>query len=111
MWYLATGHGSAEVLEPITITEAFSNYPIEVRTVIGPQLAQGLIARGQIDAGHVVLEIVRRAEGEITSAQKMAEARVMAQQSNQTGAEAVFRELAASNDALAPEAMIAQVPQ
>lgn len=107
MWYLSTGLGSAEVLEPITVTEAFSNYPIEVRTIIGPQLAQGLIARGQIDAGHVVLEIVRRADGEISNAQKMAEARVMEQQSDHAGAEEVFRELATSNDALAPEAMVA----
>ena len=106
MWYLATGQGNYQVLEPLSITDVFSDYPIEVRTLVGPPLAQAFIARGQVDAGHVVLEIVRRADGEVTPAQRMAEAKVMELQANMEGAERIYRELAVSNDELAPEALI-----
>lgn len=107
MWYLATGNGTTEVLDPLSITEAFANYPIEVRSIIGPPLAQAFIDRGQVDAGHIVLEIVRRAEGAITSAQRMAEARLLEVKADNEGAANIYKELAASNDSLAPDAMIA----
>ena len=107
LWYLTTGQGNSEVLEPLSITEAFARYPIEVRTLIGPPLAEAFIARGQVDAGHVVLEIVRRADGEITNAQRMAEARVLEAHDDSSGAEAIYKALAETNDELAPDALIA----
>ncbi len=107
MWYLATGRGDYQVLEPLAITDIFSSYPIEIRALIGPPLANAFIARGQADAAHVVLEIVRRAEGEVTVAQRMAEARVREAQSDPRGAENIYRELIGTNDELAPDAMIA----
>ncbi len=107
MWYLAAGLGDYQVLEPLTITDTFSNYPIEVRAQIGPPLAQAFISRGQVDAGHVVLEIVRRAESGVTPAQRMAEAQVMEAQGNLSGAAKVYRELALGNGEKAPEALIA----
>ncbi len=106
MWYLATGLGDYQVLEPLTITDAFSAYPIEVRALIGPPLAQAFIARGQVDAGHVVLEIVRRAEAGVTTAQSMAEAKVMEAQGDTLGAARVYRTLALGNGEDAPEALI-----
>ena len=107
MWYLATGLGDYQVLEPLSITDVFSNYPIEVRTQIGPPLAQAFINRGQVDAGHVVLEIVRRAESGVTPAQRMAEAHVMELQGDSSGAARVYRALALGNEENAPEALIA----
>ena len=107
MWYLATGHGDYQVLEPLTITDAFSTYPIEVRALIGPPLAQAFINRGQVDAGHLVLEIIRRAESGVSTAQRMAEARVMEAQGDITGAAKVYRVLALGNGENAPEALIA----
>jgi len=107
MWYLAAGNGTNQVLEPLAIAEAFSSYPIAVRTLIGPPLASAFIARGQADAGHVVLEIVRRADGAVTPAQRLAEARVLEAQADQDAANEIYQKLATSRDALAPEAMIA----
>ncbi len=107
MWYLATGRGNYQVFEPLAISEVFSNYPIEVRTIIGPALAQAFIERGQVDAGHVVLEIVRRADGEVSSEQLLAEASVLEAQSNIDGAQRIYRNMINSNDERAPEAMIA----
>lgn len=106
LWYLVTGLGDYQVLEPLAITEIFSNYPIEVRTLIGPPLAQAFIARGQVEAGHVVLEIVRRAESGVTPQQRLAEAHVMEVQGNLDGAIRVYRELALGNGEQAPEALI-----
>jgi len=106
MWYLAAGLGDYQVLEPLTITDVFSNYPIEVRTLIGPPLAQAFIERGQVDAGHVVLEIVRRAESGVTPAQRMAEAQVLEAQGDLSRAAKVYRKLALANGENAPEALI-----
>ena len=106
MWYLATGHGDYQVLEPLTITDVFSAYPIEVRALIGPPLAQAFIKRGQVDAGHLVLEIVRRAESGVTTAQSMAEAKVMEAQGDTLGAASIYRTLALENGENAPEALI-----
>ncbi len=107
MWYLATGAGDYHVLEPLTITDAFSAYPIEVRSLIGPPLAQAFIHRGQVEAGHVVLEIVRRAESGVTPAQRMAEAQVLEAQNDLRGAARIYRELALGNGEAAPQALIA----
>ncbi|MCF6273333.1 MAG: hypothetical protein L3J37_09130 [Rhodobacteraceae bacterium] len=107
MWALAAGVGNYEVMDPLLITDVFSSYPIEVRTLIGPPLAQAFIDRGQVEVGHVVLEIVRRADGEITAAQQMAEAKVLENQMNMAGAEKLYRDIISSRDALAPDAMIA----
>ncbi len=107
MWYLATGRGSYEVLEPLTITDAFATYPIEVRALIGPPLAQAFVDRGQIEAAHLVLEIVRRAESGVTTAQRMAEAQVMEAQGNPARAAEIYRALALENGEHAPEALIA----
>ena len=107
MWYLATGLGSYKVLEPLTITDAFSAYPIEVRSLIGPPLAQAFIDRGQVDAAHVVLEIVRRAESGVTTAQQMAEAKVMEAQGDLESASNIYRELAKGNSENAPDALVA----
>lgn len=107
MWYLAAGLGDYQVIDPLLISDIFSSYPIEVRTVIGPPLAQAFIDRGQVDVGHVVLEIVRRADGEITAAQQMAEAKVMESQNDRAGAEAIYQDVMTSNDTLAPDALIA----
>jgi len=107
MWYLATGHGNYQVLDPLSITDTFSTYPIEVRALIGPPLAQAFINRGQVDAGHLVLEIVRRAESGVTTAQRMAEAQVMEAQGDLAGAATVYRALALENGENAPQALIA----
>lgn len=107
MWFLAAGFGTYQVMEPLLIADVFSEYPIEVRTIIGPPLAEAFIRRDQVDAGFVVLEIVRRADGEVTVAQRLAEARVLEAQHDTVGAEAIFRALAQTNDELAPEALIA----
>ncbi len=107
MWYLATGAGRYHVLEPLSITDAFSAYPIELRSLLGPPLAQAFINRDQIEAGHVVLEIVRRAESGVTSAQRMAEAQVMEAQGDIQGAGEVYRKLALANGEVAPQALIA----
>jgi hypothetical protein len=107
MWYLAAGLGDYQVLEPLTITDAFSNYPIEVRSQIGPPLAQAFIDRGQVEAGHVVLEIVRRAESGISPTQLLAEAQVMEAQGDLAGAAKVYRDLALDNGEKAPEALVA----
>ncbi len=107
MWYLAAGLGDYQVLEPLTITDIFSDYPIEVRALIGPPLAQAFIKRGQVNAGHVVLEIVRRAESGVTPAQRMAEAQVMEAQGDLSRAADVYRVLALTNGENAPEALIA----
>ncbi|HIP22346.1 MAG TPA: hypothetical protein EYG79_01950, partial [Rhodobacteraceae bacterium] len=106
MWYLATGLGDYQVLEPLTITDVFSTYPIEVRSLIGPPLALAFISRGQVNAGHVVLEIVRRAESGVTTAQSMAEAQVMEAQGDVLGAASVYRTLALGNGENAPDALI-----
>lgn len=106
MWYLATGTGDYQVLEPLTITDAFSAYPIEVRSLIGPPLAQAFIRRGQVEAGHVVLEIVRRAENGVTPAQRMAEAQVLEAQDDMHGAAEIYRALALSSGEAAPQALI-----
>ncbi|MBL1438245.1 MAG: hypothetical protein COB08_018860 [Rhodobacteraceae bacterium] len=106
LWYLVTGLGDYQVLEPLDITEIFSNYPIEVRTLIGPPLAQAFIDRGQVEAGHVVLEIVRRAETGVTPLQRLAEAHVMEAQGNLTDAIKVYRELALENGVQSPAALI-----
>ncbi len=107
MWYLASGSGNYHVLEPLTITDAFSAYPIEVRSLIGPPLAQAFIDREQVEAAHVVLEIVRRAESGVTTAQRMAEAQVMEEQHNLDDAAHVYRDIAIGNSENAPEALIA----
>lgn len=107
MWYLAAGLGDYQVIEPLAITDAFSTYPIEVRALIGPPLAQAFIDRGQVEAGHVVLEIVRRAESGVTTAQHMAEAEVLEAQGNFAGAAEVYRKLALENGDQAPEALMA----
>ncbi len=107
MWYLAAGLGDYQVLEPLTITDTFSNYPIEVRAQIGPSLAQAFIDRGQVDAGHVVLEIIRRAESGISPAQLLAEAQVMEAQGHLADAAKVYRDLALGNGEKAPEALVA----
>ena len=107
MWYLVTGRGNYQVMEPLAITEVFSSYPIEVRTLIGPPLADAFMARGQVNAGHVVLEIVRRAEGEVTVAQRMSEAKVREAQMDFQGAGNIYRELMKTNDEQAPDAMMA----
>ncbi len=107
MWYLASGRGAYQVLEPLAITEAFSEYPIEVRALIGPPLAQAFMDRGQVEAGHVVLEIVRRADSGVTTAQRMAEARVMQAQGDPAGAAEIYRTLALESGEQAPEALIA----
>ncbi|NOR62733.1 MAG: hypothetical protein GQ535_09610 [Rhodobacteraceae bacterium] len=106
MWYLATGLGDYQVLEPLTITDVFSTYPIEVRALIGPPLAQAFISREQVEAGHLILEIVRRAESGVTTAQSMAEARVMEAQGDILGAASVYRTLALGNGENAPDALI-----
>ncbi len=107
MWYLAAGLGRYKVLEPLTITDSFSSYPIEVRSLIGPPLAQSFIERDQVDVAHVVLEIVRRAESGVTPAQKMAEAKVMESLGDLENAANVYRGLATGNSEIAPEALIA----
>ncbi len=107
MWYLAAGLGRNKVLEPLTITDSFSSYPIEVRSLIGPPLAQSFIERDQVDVAHVVLEIVRRAESGVTPAQKMAEAKVMETLGDLENAANVYRGLATDNSEIAPEALIA----
>ncbi len=106
MWYLAAGLGDYQVLEPLSITDIFSTYPIEVRALIGPPLAQAFIDRGQIDAGHVVLEIVRRAESGVTTAQRIAEARVMEAQGDLEGALKTYHALALEGGENAPDALI-----
>jgi hypothetical protein len=107
MWYLASGRGSYQVLEPLAITDVFSSYPIEVRTLIGPLLAQAFIDRGQVEAGHLVLEIVRRAESGVTPAQRMAEAGVLEVQGDMEGAVKIYRDLARAGGEAAPDALIA----
>ncbi len=107
LWYLVAGLGDYQVLEPLAITDVFSNYPIEVRALIGPPLAQAFISRGQVDAGHVVLEIVRRAESGVTPLQRMAEAHVMEAQGDTIAATKVYRELALGNGVQAPSALMA----
>ncbi len=106
MWYLATGLGDYQVLEPLSITDIFSSYPIEVRALIGPPLAQAFIRRGPVEAGHVVLEIVRRAEAGVSPAQRMAEAQVMEAEGNFSEAANVYRALALENGEQAPMALI-----
>ncbi len=107
MWHLSAGLGDYQIIDPLAITDIFSVYPIEVRTLIGPPLAEAFIRRGQVEAGHLVLEIVRRAEGEVTIAQQLAEARVLEAQADTIAATDIYRKLAKSNDTLAPEALIA----
>jgi hypothetical protein len=107
MWFLVAGLGTYQVLDPLTITDAFSTYPIEVRTQIGPALAQAFIDRGQMDEAHVVLEIVRRAESGVTSEQRMAEAQVMEAHQDLDGAALIYRDLATGNSESAPTALLA----
>lgn len=106
MWYLLNAPTGPEILEADSVIEAFASYPIEIRTLTGPALAAAFTARNQIHHAHIVLEIVRRADGPITPAQRLAEAHILESAGETNAAMAVYREIAVGTGALVPRALV-----
>ncbi|MFN6951212.1 MAG: hypothetical protein ACK4NE_01255 [Albidovulum sp.] len=96
----ATDIGAAAVLR------AFSALPPHLRRLLGPGLAERLIAAGHISAAVSVRDAIARAPGYGGSARSLVEARVDLAAGDPTDGERRLDSLARSNDPLAPEALM-----
>ncbi len=107
LWYLAGGQGRQAIIATQPIIDAFATYPISVRMLIGPRLANVFLDAGEFDAANTVLEIVRRAAVPDTTPLQMAAANLLESDARQVEANEIFETVAQSQSAESAEATIA----
>lgn len=96
----STDIGAAAVLR------AFSALPPHLRRLLGPGLAERLIAAGHISAAVSVRDAIARAPGDGGSARNLVEARIDLAAGDPRDGERRLDSLSRSNDPLAPEALM-----
>ncbi len=107
MWFLAGSTAPAEVFETQPIIEAFSRYPIEIRLLIGPSLANALLDAGAFYAANQILEIIRRAAVPETTPMQMVSANLLISDDRQEDADQLYQKVAEAQESESPEAVIA----
>ncbi len=107
MWFLAGSREPMEIIETTSITEAFSQYPIEIRVLIGPNLANAMLDAGKSDAANQILEIIRRAAVSDTAPMQMVSASLLASNDRQNDAVQIFQQVVNAQETESPEAVIA----
>ncbi len=107
MWFLAGSSGRQEILETAPVIEAFSRYPIGIRLLIGPRIANVMLDSGEFDAAHQILEIVRRAAPPVTVPMQMATANVLDAGHDDAAANLLYSAVAMSQETDANQATFA----
>ncbi|MCF6305805.1 MAG: hypothetical protein L3J33_10595 [Rhodobacteraceae bacterium] len=107
MWFLAGGTEPVEIFETQAIVEAFSRYPIEIRLLIGPGLANALLDAGAFEPANQVLEIIRRAAVPETTPMQMVSASLLETDDRQEDADQLYQQVAEAQEPESPEAVIA----
>lgn len=89
-----------------TITEAFSELPIDIRRALGPRLSMAFLGRGMMDEASLISEIVERAPGEHGDEHTMMMADIAFDRGDIEAAEDVYERLINDDSVLAVDALI-----